>query len=122
MLGMAEKFSERRILAFALNRPTLGPAGWGRDGVGGAMSSPPQPPNPGAGLLRPPAPCLCLLPDPWACRLGAVEDLEGCSGPGVCSALASISETAVGSQGTVRWQSFLGKYLCLQRRQGFSLL
>lgn len=84
MLGMAEKFSERRMLAFAQSRPTLGWAGWGRAGVWGSCQLHPSPPT-----LDPPPPTparLCLLPDPWACRLGAVEDQDGCSGPGVCSA------------------------------------
>lgn len=66
ILEMAEKFSELRILAFALSRPTLGWTGWGCAGIWGPCHLHPSSPTlqQGSFIFRPPPPNPCLSPDP----------------------------------------------------------
>lgn len=113
-LGMAEKFSELGILAFALGG--LGGAGLGF----GAVSSPPQLPVPPARLFYIPPPFLDLFPDPWACGRWTIRK----AAPGLeCVLPPRTHLKPVRSRVlTVMWQPFLGKYLCLQGRQGSGLL
>lgn len=108
MLGMAEKFSGLRILAFALSGPTLGWAGLGGAvlGFGGHVISTlaPQATQQGSFLL-PPYVC-SLIRGPagwgwWKARKAALG-LE-C----IRSTPAYVSETIVRSQVTAMWQSLL---------------
>lgn len=65
-LGMAEKFSELGILAFALGGPTLGWTGWGCAGVWGPCHLHPSSPAPQQGSFIFPLPSwICsLIPGP----------------------------------------------------------